>query len=287
MAILKERYYPSDESKKLLTYEETIDLIHKAQNGDIHARDKVFIHNLRLVSSVVESFLKFYPDYNFDELFQEGAMGLLKAITSYDSTKNTKFSTYAVPWIKQKIFQSIYTQDIRKKDHIRNLFKNVEKTKDTLKAKIGREPTDEEITKKVGDLVYTKYKNIIMLYNPQNISFDASTNNVDDDDNYTAHDFVATNCNTEEEIINKTMFSDMKKELVDAITKVLPNNHLQVIILRYGLSGKPPMPFTKIAKELKCSTQNVQRIDKTALKNLRTKIPEDILNNLKEYLQYS
>ena len=89
------------EKRHLLSHEETLELIEKAQNGDEEAKEVLISNNLGLVRSVVSKFANI--GYEKDDLFQLGSIGLIKAIYKFDSTFNVKFSTYAVPMILGEI----------------------------------------------------------------------------------------------------------------------------------------------------------------------------------------
>ena len=82
---------------KVLPSDEVMELIKKAQEGDLQARDMVVEGNLKLVLSVIKKFNN--RGENLDDLFQVGAMGLIKAVDNFDFSHGVKFSTYAVPMI--------------------------------------------------------------------------------------------------------------------------------------------------------------------------------------------
>ncbi|MFY9612104.1 MAG: sigma-70 family RNA polymerase sigma factor, partial [Tissierellaceae bacterium] len=84
-----------EESRGLLSHEETMDLIELAQKGDSEAKERLVEYNIGLVRSVLRGFVN--RGYEVDDLFQIGSIGLLKAIDKFDTSFNVKFSTYAVP----------------------------------------------------------------------------------------------------------------------------------------------------------------------------------------------
>ena len=86
-----------EEKKKLLSHEETLELIEKVQNGDEEAKEILIKNNLGLVRSVISKFSNI--GYERDDLFQLGSIGLIKSIYKFDPKFNVKFSTYAVPMI--------------------------------------------------------------------------------------------------------------------------------------------------------------------------------------------
>ena len=85
----------------MLTNEETFALVQQAKNGDDFAKEKLISMNSPLIKSIVKRYLNKGIDY--DDLYQLGAMGFVKAINNYDSSFNVKFTTYAVPMIAGEI----------------------------------------------------------------------------------------------------------------------------------------------------------------------------------------
>src|SRR5690554_6669855 len=142
---------------KLLSHEETIDLINKAQNGDKFAKDKLVEYNLGLVRSIVKKFQN--RGYEREDLFQLGSIGLIKAIQNFDTSYHVKFSTYAVPMIMGEIKRFIRDDGIIKVSRsLKELVNKVVSVKEQLKMKLGREPGIQEIAEAIGstpeDIVY-------------------------------------------------------------------------------------------------------------------------------------
>ena len=92
--------------KKRLTREEEVDLAYKIKNGDEEALNKLIKHNLRFVVSVAKKY-RVRTDVSFADLISEGNIGLIKAARKFDPTRNIKFSSYAVWWIKASINECI------------------------------------------------------------------------------------------------------------------------------------------------------------------------------------
>lgn len=93
----------SKEESEPLSDKEVKALITLAQRGNIDARKRVISHNFRFVAAVVSSIVKNYDDPIFDDLVQEGIIGLDKAVSKFDLSKSMKFSTYAVWWIRHSV----------------------------------------------------------------------------------------------------------------------------------------------------------------------------------------
>ncbi len=137
------RGYLQDHKIKVLSKEAVYDLIAKAQKGCLKSRDLVVVHNLPLVLRVSKRY--FYTatsTVSFDDLFQEGVLGLMRAIELFDLKRGLHFSTYAEPWIRQKVLRyhednrgpvrtPVYLQQLfRKYRKLKNEDENIQKTDD-------------------------------------------------------------------------------------------------------------------------------------------------------------
>ena len=122
------------------------ELLHKAKDGDEEARQQLIEGNLRLVLSVIQRFDT--RGESPDDLFQVGCIGLMKAISNFDPTKNVRFSTYGVPMIAGEVRR--YLRDnsaIRVSRSIRDVAYRVLQCKEAMVTSLGREPTIEELAK--------------------------------------------------------------------------------------------------------------------------------------------
>ncbi|SHJ97518.1 RNA polymerase sporulation sigma factor SigF [Tepidibacter formicigenes] len=156
-----------EEKKQLLSHEETLELIKKAQNGNEEAKKVLIESNLGLVRSVVNKFLNI--GYERDDLFQLGSIGLIKAIYKFNDEFNVKFSTYAVPMILGEIKR--YLRDdgmIKVSRSLKQIATKVKMETEKLSKKLGREPTIEEISKSIGvckeDIVMALESNLSVEY---------------------------------------------------------------------------------------------------------------------------
>lgn len=137
------------EKKHLLSHDETLKLIHKVQEGDEQAKELLISSNLGLVRSVVGKFSNI--GYERDDLFQLGSIGLIKAIYKFDSSYNVKFSTYAVPMILGEIKR--YLRDdgmVKVSRSLKQLAIKVKMQGEELSKQLGRDPTIDEISEKLG-----------------------------------------------------------------------------------------------------------------------------------------
>lgn len=134
----------------LLTAEEEADLLRRAKAGDEEARNRLVECNLRLVLSVARRYVR--PGLSLEDLVQEGAIGLIKAINHFDTSRGLRFSTYAIHWIRQSIGRAADTQSglIRLPNHAIDSLRRIERARMQLRLEHGTEPTPEQIAAHAG-----------------------------------------------------------------------------------------------------------------------------------------
>ena len=228
-------------------------LLRRAREGDEAAREKLIEGNLRLVLSVIQRFDK--RGESPDDLFQVGCIGLIKAISNFDPTKNVRFSTYGVPMIAGEVRR--YLRDnsaIRVSRSIRDVAYRVLQCKETMVTSLGREPTIEELAKTLElpeedvsealDAVCAP----VSLYDPVYS---------DGGDPLTVMDQVRDTRNTDEHWMEHIA-------LQSAFTRLNPREK-QILSLRF-YDGKTQM---EVAGALGISQAQVSRLEKSAISDLR------------------
>lgn len=125
-------------------YDENEELILKAQKGDIEAKTRLYEANKGLIYMVLERFKN--TSYDYEDLFQVGSIGLLKAIDKFDFNFNVRFSTYAVPMIIGEIKKFLRDDGIVKVQRgVKEIYAKVRWAEDKLRSDLGREPTVNEL----------------------------------------------------------------------------------------------------------------------------------------------
>src|SRR5256886_9085241 len=145
-----ERYLKEIGRIPLLTPEQEIELAGKIKKGDVAARERMILANLRLVVTIAHDYANL--GLSLLDLISEGNIGLTKAVERFDPTKGAKLSTYAAWWIKQSIKRALANQSktIRLPVHLVDKIAKVRRVSLQMSDELGREPTDEELGEEIG-----------------------------------------------------------------------------------------------------------------------------------------
>ena len=142
-------YFTKIDKGKLLTYEEEVELSRRAKVGDRRARQRLIEKNLRLVVSVAKKYRG--VGLPFEDLIQEGNIGLMKAIDKYDPERGFRFSTYATWWIRQAVQRAVADKGrtIRVPVHMGEKIRKMARAYNVLSEELRREPSDEEVAERL------------------------------------------------------------------------------------------------------------------------------------------
>ncbi len=246
----------------LLTHAEEIDLSRRAEQGEERARARLIEKNLRLVVSVAKK----YRGYGlpFEDLIQEGNIGLMKAVEKFDPDRGYRFSTYATWWIRQAVQRAVADKGrtIRVPVHMTEKIRKVGRAYNELSVEFEREPTEEEVAKKL-DWSMDEVR-LTMSAMPDATSLDQPVSN--EDTASQLGDFI------EDDKVSDTPDTVMKDmetvQLKEAIER-LPERARYVLVRRYGLDDRDPATLADLGDELDISRERVRQLQREAERILK------------------
>ena len=238
---------------KTLTQTEMTQLLGQAARGSAQARDKLIEGNLRLVLSVIQRFDR--RGESPDDLFQVGCIGLLKAISNFDPSKQVRFSTYGVPMIAGEVRR--YLRDnsaIRVSRSIRDVAYRVLQCKERLTSQQGREPGPGEIARELALPEAAVNEALDAICAPVSLYDPVYT---DGGDPLTVMDQVRDTRNTDDSWMERIALRDAFQRLSD--------REKQILSLRF-YDGRTQM---EVAGVLGISQAQVSRLEKGAISTMR------------------
>ncbi|MCW5939696.1 MAG: sigma-70 family RNA polymerase sigma factor [Fimbriimonadaceae bacterium] len=245
----------------LLTAEEEIELTRQAQAGCEASRKRLIESNMRLVVSIARHYSS--PQIPFEDLIQEGAIGLMDAVKRFDPERGFRFSTYATHWIRQTIGRAMdgKAKAIRLPSYVSQTLRKIERARSVLAMQLGREPTEEQVAETLG--ISTRQLERLTQAARSTVSLDT---NIGDDQTTLGSLIPDETCvDAEESVMSEELLQELQ-----GVMEELSERERIVISHRLQLSDEEMAERREdLSAELNLSRERIRQIEVQAIKKLR------------------
>jgi RNA polymerase primary sigma factor len=257
----------------LLTHRQEMILSRKSRSGDGRSRRTLIEKNLRLVVSIAKRYRGASPALPFEDLIQEGNIGLMKAVEKFDPERGNRFSTHATWWIRQAIGRAVAEKGrtVRVPVHMGEKLRILSRTRGDLSAELGREPKAGELAARLGwteeetRFAMTVLPDATSLERPVGAEAGAAK----------MGDLLADEraSRVAEEVVEEVVEGAERAVLFEALAR-LPERERRVLVGRHGLDGGEPLTLRELSEELEVSRERVRQLQREAERKMRRLGPE-------------
>ncbi len=250
---------------KLLTPEGEKALAALVRKGDLEARQKLFEANLRLVVHVAKRYARRGDTELFQDLIQEGNLGLFRAVERFDPSRGTRFSTYATYWIRQAIQRALAKdRTIRLPEHIIEGIARVRNVRHRLYQDLGRQPSSAELT---AELDITEHElHELEDASQDTVSLEKPIRGEDEEESAELGELLQDLEAPQPEFVANQRI--LRRQVRDVVSK-LPSRDRKIVRMRFGLDTGIPRTLAQVGSEFGISRERVRQIQERALKRIR------------------
>ncbi len=256
------------EIKKIepLSPQEEVALAQQAKTGDTEAFQKLVTHNLRFVVAMAKKFQG--QGVPFEDLINEGNLGLIRAVNTFDETRGFKFISYAVWWITQRMRTAIQKTGrvVRLPSHITESMGKLYRKSLELEQEFEREPTTEEMAE-ISDTTIKWIEDLVKSYSGPVSLEDSSA-----EDRPLIEYLISNDPRPEMQLMQESLKNEIKN-----LIKKLKDREAHVLTEYYGLGEDDPKTLEQIGEQLDLSGERVRQIKERALQRLRKSTTSQLL----------
>ena len=256
------------EIKKIepLSPQEEVAIAQQAKTGDTEAFQKLVTHNLRFVVAMAKKFQG--QGVPFEDLINEGNLGLIRAVNTFDETRGFKFISYAVWWITQRIRTAIQKTGrvVRLPSHITESMGKLYRKSLELEQEFEREPTTEEMAE-ISDTTIKWIEDLVKSYSGPVSLEDSSA-----EDRPLIEYLISNDPRPEMQLMQESLKNEIKN-----LIKKLKDREAHVLTEYYGLGEDDPKTLEQIGEQLDLSGERVRQIKERALQRLRKSTTSQLL----------
>jgi RNA polymerase primary sigma factor len=256
------------EIKKIepLSPQEEVAIAQQAKTGDTEAFQKLVTHNLRFVVAMAKKFQG--QGVPFEDLINEGNLGLIRAVNTFDETRGFKFISYAVWWITQRIRTAIQKTGrvVRLPSHITESMGKLYRKSLELEQEFEREPTTKEMAE-ISDTTIKWIEDLVKSYSGPVSLEDSSA-----EDRPLIEYLISNDPRPEMQLMQESL----KNEIKNLINK-LKDREAHILTEYYGLGEDDPKTLEQIGAQLDLSSERIRQIKERALQRLRKSTTSQLL----------